>query len=140
MVGKHLFLTAHAVRDKAVLETLEIGLPLFKEIVAACDLHVVNECGREYRSACRSVFSTTNPDAFGLNPKDLECGHQFEPYGYTYVFLLSESHMSVHTYPEYGSFYLDIFCCNKDFNPRKALETVKKLFGTDIVDWNIVDR
>jgi S-adenosylmethionine decarboxylase proenzyme len=111
MVGKHLFLTAHGVRDKAVLETLETGLPLFKEIVAACDLHVVNECG-----------------------------HQFEPHGYTYVFLLSESHMSVHTYPEYGSFYLDIFCCNKEFNPRKALETVKKLFGTEIVDWNIVDR
>ncbi len=111
MVGKHLFLTAHQVRDKPVLETLDCGLPFFRELVTACDLHVVNQCG-----------------------------HQFEPHGYTYVFLLSESHMSVHTYPEYRSFYLDIFCCNPDFNPKLAVETVKRLFRTDIVDWTVVDR
>ena len=31
--------------------------------------------------------------------------------GLTMVFLLSESHASIHTYPEYGSCFVDLFTC-----------------------------
>lgn len=37
--------------------------------------------------------------------------HKFEPQGITAVLLLSESHISVHTYPEKGSAVFDIFTC-----------------------------
>ncbi|MBA3530357.1 MAG: adenosylmethionine decarboxylase [Ardenticatenales bacterium] len=37
--------------------------------------------------------------------------HQFEPHGVTGVLLLSESHISVHTWPEEGLAVLDLFTC-----------------------------
>ena len=37
--------------------------------------------------------------------------HVFPPHGYTLVILLSESHASIHTYPEHNSCFLDLFTC-----------------------------
>jgi S-adenosylmethionine decarboxylase len=47
--------------------------------------------------------------------------HKFEPQGVTAVCLLSESHISIHTYPEYGKCYADIYCCG-DANPKLGCE------------------
>lgn len=35
----------------------------------------------------------------------------FAPNGLTIVYLLSESHASLHTYPEYGACFVDLFTC-----------------------------
>ena len=35
----------------------------------------------------------------------------FPPNGLTVVYLLSESHASIHTYPEYGACFVDLFTC-----------------------------
>jgi S-adenosylmethionine decarboxylase len=35
----------------------------------------------------------------------------FPPNGLTAVFLLSESHVSIHTYPEHGACFIDLFTC-----------------------------
>ncbi len=35
----------------------------------------------------------------------------FPPNGLTIVYLLSESHASLHTYPEYGACFIDLFTC-----------------------------
>lgn len=37
--------------------------------------------------------------------------HQFHPQGYAAVMLLSESHASIHTYPEHEACFIDIFTC-----------------------------
>jgi S-adenosylmethionine decarboxylase len=37
--------------------------------------------------------------------------HKFEPQGVTIVALLSESHISIHTWPENGSAAIDVFTC-----------------------------
>lgn len=37
--------------------------------------------------------------------------HTFQPDGFTMVLLLSESHASIHTYPEHGSCFIDFFTC-----------------------------
>ena len=110
-VGKHLIMRISGIKDKKVLEFLEEGKPLLDHIVNACDLHVVGQVG-----------------------------HQFTPTGYTYIYLLSESHMSVHTYPEYGQIYMDIFCCNPEFSQKMAIQTVKEVFQTEIVDWDLIHR
>jgi S-adenosylmethionine decarboxylase len=39
--------------------------------------------------------------------------HQFNPLGVTVIFMLSESHASVHTYPEHQACFLDIFTCGE---------------------------
>lgn len=37
--------------------------------------------------------------------------HKFEPYGYTALWLLGESHLAVHTFPEHGKAYLELSSC-----------------------------
>lgn len=53
--------------------------------------------------------------------------HNFEPYGYTALWLLSESHCAVHTFPEERKAYIEISSCNKDFFDR-FIEAVKDTF------------
>jgi S-adenosylmethionine decarboxylase proenzyme len=42
------------------------------------------------------------------------CEYIFPPDGMTMVILLSESHASIHTYPEYGSCFVDLFTCGEN--------------------------
>ncbi|MCL4319780.1 MAG: adenosylmethionine decarboxylase [Candidatus Thermoplasmatota archaeon] len=43
--------------------------------------------------------------------------YQFEPVGASGIVLLAESHISFHTWPEYGMIALDLFTCG---DPEKA--------------------
>ncbi len=45
--------------------------------------------------------------------------HVFPPNGLTMVFLLSESHASIHTYPEYGACFIDLFTCGNSCDASK---------------------
>lgn len=44
----------------------------------------------------------------------------FDPMGLTILFLLEESHASIHTYPESGYAALDLFTCG-DINPESSI-------------------
>ncbi len=50
---------------------------------------------------------------------------KFEPQGLTAFALLSESHMSIHTYPELGYAAIDVFTCGAHSRPDKAVATLK---------------
>ena len=39
--------------------------------------------------------------------------HHFEPFGYTCLFLLSESHLAIHTFPEENTTYIELSSCVK---------------------------
>lgn len=39
----------------------------------------------------------------------------FNPQGYTAIWLLSESHFAIHTFPEFGKSYYEISSCNKEY-------------------------
>lgn len=49
-------------------------------------------------------------------------GEKFDPQGVTLLFLLSESHMSIHTYPEKHFASIDIYTCGESVNPQTAIE------------------
>lgn len=51
--------------------------------------------------------------------------YKFEPYGLTAFLLLSESHISVHTWPEYGYAAIDLFTCGGDI--RKATDKLLEI-------------
>src|ERR1700733_8047506 len=43
----------------------------------------------------------------------------FPPTGLTMVFLLSESHASIHTYPEHNSCFVDLFTCGENCSAER---------------------
>ena len=55
-------------------------------------------------------------------PKEWDTG------GITGFIILSESNISIHTYPEEGKFYLDLFSC-KEFDVEKEVSYLKDKFG-----------
>lgn len=52
--------------------------------------------------------------------------HQFEPHGITGFLLLSTSHMSFHTWPEYNYVACDVFSCSKGEDTKRAVDYIKK--------------
>ncbi len=42
--------------------------------------------------------------------------HYFEPHGYTCLWLLAESHLAVHTFPEENTSYIELSGCNLEKN------------------------
>ena len=46
---------------------------------------------------------------------------QFEPQGATVLVLLSESHLSIHTYPEKGFAAIDCYTCGETVDPQTAV-------------------
>ena len=52
--------------------------------------------------------------------------HKFEPQGITAVALLSESHISIHTWPEDGSCAVDVYTCGSNARPRLACDYIIK--------------
>jgi len=52
--------------------------------------------------------------------------HKFSPHGVSGIVVISESHFSIHTWPEYGYCALDIFTCGTEIKSEKALDFLKK--------------
>ena len=49
----------------------------------------------------------------------------FPPNGLTIVYLLSESHASLHTYPEHGACFVDLFTCGDLCSPERFDEALR---------------
>lgn len=62
-------------------------------------------------------------EAGGATLIDL-CTHQFSPQGVTATATLAESHIAIHTWPEYGYFAADAFFCGAG-DPYAALESLR---------------
>ncbi len=73
-------------------------------------------------SAAREVGATILGDTF----------HRFTPQGVTGIVAIAESHISIHTWPEYGYAAVDVFTCGESFQPEKAAELIiQKLESKD---------
>ena len=60
-----------------------------------------------------------------------ECFHKFEPIGITYVAVITKSHFSIHTWPEYGYAAVDIFSCDEQL-PDILSSKLQKAFGAGV--------
>lgn len=110
-IGTHMLINIKDIPNPNVFNTIEGIKPLLDVVIEKCDLHVVSEAG-----------------------------HQFSPFGATYVYVLSESHMSIHTYPEKNTAYMDIFCCNPKFDCAAAAKIIKDTFETNNVNYDVCYR
>jgi S-adenosylmethionine decarboxylase proenzyme len=84
------------------------------------------------RKLCLALVAESGLTAVG------DVFHQFEPGGVTGTVVLAESHLAIHTWPEFGSLTVDVYVCNftadntakaerlfaalkAAFNPQRAL-------------------
>ena len=67
-----------------------------------------------------------------------ECGatilgesfHQFSPQGVSGVVVIAESHLFIHTWPEYSYAAADIFTCGNSVRPQKAAQVLMRKLGS----------
>lgn len=60
-----------------------------------------------------------------------EVFHKFSPMGVTGILSIAESHISVHTWPEYAYAAVDIFTCGVAFKPYAAANLIVQALRCD---------
>ncbi|MEU4340577.1 adenosylmethionine decarboxylase [Nocardia sp. NPDC023852] len=66
---------------------------------------------------------------------------KFDPQGVTVLALLSESHASIHTYPESGDIFVDVFTCGSiGAGASKAVETLRDSLSPKDVRMQVIRR
>jgi S-adenosylmethionine decarboxylase proenzyme len=59
--------------------------------------------------------------------------HKFSPYGVSGVVVIAESHVTIHTWPEYSYAAVDIFTCGDTIDPWVIQEHLKETFESQTV-------
>lgn len=54
--------------------------------------------------------------------------HQFSPQGVSGVVVISESHLAIHTWPEFGYAAVDVFTCGQTVDPWVSCNYLKEIF------------
>jgi S-adenosylmethionine decarboxylase len=85
-----------------------------------CDRKCLSNCEflrATLLEACRRAGATILGNSF----------HVFSPYdGVSGVIIIAESHLSIHTWPEYSYAAVDIFACGNSLHPERAVEFMVK--------------
>ena len=50
--------------------------------------------------------------------------HEFSPFGVSGVVVIAESHLAIHTWPEYGFAAVDVFTCGETIKPEIAAQYI----------------
>lgn len=66
--------------------------------------------------------------------------HAFVPQGVTGFALLAESHISIHTWPEFGFAAIDAFTCGETTNPETACNFLAAVFDAKGHSVSVIDR
>ena len=97
-----------------------VGIHCFLEL-SDCPGELLNDAGfieEALREATREAGATLLR----------EVSFAFEPHGITAVGILAESHISIHTWPEFSYVAADIFTCGQTAKPEKACEYLVRVF------------
>lgn len=60
--------------------------------------------------------------------------HRYNPQGVSGVVIIAESHISIHSWPEYGYAAVDFFTCGESVDPTRAADYMKQQLGCTRVD------
>lgn len=71
--------------------------------------------------------------------------HMFNPHGISGAVIIMESHITIHTWPEYGYAAVDLFTCGDTIDPWTAFEYLKeklksKKYETSEVARGVIER
>lgn len=57
--------------------------------------------------------------------------HEFNPFGISGVVVIAESHLAIHTWPEYRYAAVDVFSCGDVLQPQVAAEYLMEQLGAE---------
>ncbi len=66
--------------------------------------------------------------------------HEFNPFGISGMVIIAESHLSIHTWPEYGYAAVDIFTCGDLIKPEVAADYLIEKFECLKADKKVLSR
>jgi len=66
--------------------------------------------------------------------------HKYNPQGVSGVIVIAESHLSIHTWPEYNYAAVDFFTCGESVDPYRAYEYMKQMLESNDSHLNELDR
>ena len=112
-------------------ETDEMAMQLFLDLYD-CDSAVLNDLDAIRKIAHQAISEI---------PAQIveECCHQFQPIGITYIAVITTSHFSIHTWPEYGYAAVDVFSCHEGV-PSLLADRLRAAFGAKQCKINQFER
>jgi len=66
--------------------------------------------------------------------------HQFNPYGISGAVIIAESHLTIHSWPEYGYAAVDVFTCGDTIDHEKLQRSLVDFFQAESYSVNSVSR
>lgn len=130
------FIKLLVIKDLTLLETYTPGLHLI------ATLHSDNTALLAGYAGFKDLADDLT-GAFDLQ-KLGEVYHDFEPGGFTGIICLSESHLSVHTWPEFGKVNLDIYLSNfqrvNNGTVRAIFDRIAAYFEAEVISENQIIR
>ncbi len=97
-----------------------LGRHLLVELYS-CDSEILNDIQiveRSMKEAAIKAGSTIVEAVF----------RRFDPHGISGVVVIAESHLAIHTWPEYGYAAVDLFTCGEHVDPWAAHEHLAQVF------------
>jgi S-adenosylmethionine decarboxylase len=77
--------------------------------------------------------------ALDVNLLDLKV-YPFSPVGITGMAIVSESHLVIHTWPEYGYAAVDVFTCGAPRDPQAAVSVLRRYFEPERIGVMEINR
>ena len=112
--GKHLICDIKNIKNHKLLNSVEELKGMFEYICSTYDFNILNKAE-----------------------------HTFTPQGITIIYMLSESHISIHTFPEKNYAAMDIYTCREYPNNDvyfEIQEYLKKMFDSSEETFTIIER
>jgi len=110
--GTHLIIDLYEIEDNEILKYVDDLIPILDKIVDKYELNVV-----------------------------ARASHQFSPFGATIVYVLSESHLSIHTFVEERKIAMDLYTCSSFKDADEIPKYITSLFNDKCkIRYKIIER
>jgi len=111
-------LNTYAIQEQKQLSITNLGRHILAEFYN-CNSNVLNNV------ELIEKYMHEAADACGATVIETKF-HMFSPYGVSGVVIISESHLAIHTWPEFGYAAVDLFTCGDSCDPLISYEYLKE--------------
>lgn len=98
-----------------------------------CDQYLLNDLEQVERIMVNAALES------GAEVREVTF-HQFTPHGVSGVVIISESHLTIHSFPEHGYASIDVYTCGDIIDPKVACDYITKELQCRRREWVQISR